>query len=700
MTAVTDAPAEATMRAARERDGLRADIQALRALAVGSVMLFHLWPHRLTGGYVGVDVFFVISGYLLTAHLLSEIEATGRVRPARFWARRAKRLVPASTLVLLATAAAVVALVPHYLWRQYFQEIVASTLQVQNWLLAHNSVDYLGAQNLPSPTQHFWTLSAEEQFYVILPLLLLTMTAVAGLLRVVRRWVIAATLVLVVGGSLAYSVWLTTTTPGVAYFSTFTRAWEFGIGSLVALGVVSGRRHRVLPWLGVVAIVAACVLYDSGTAFPGYAAALPVLGTAAVIVFGQHSVISRIGAFAPVAFLGRVSYPAYLWHWPLIVLTPYVTHRPLDAADKIAIFAATLVLSWLSTTFVEEPIRFRPRLLGARRPRIVAAWCGSAMAVVVALSFSMIQVQDRRDERAAEATKMLLAGEARCLGAQALDPRSAPCRNRALDGVLVPDPAAAKSDDDNLKECWGSQAGSGAKVCTVGPETGYRKRLYAIGDSHNNTLIGVYRRIANANKWRIDVSGNAGCYLTDARQTQAAERIERGCEGWRRSVIAHARTGNYDAFIVTHSTRDALVVPGEGESQEQATVRGLVAAWNKLPDAPIIAIRDNPAMTRDTISCVNRYLGNAAAHCARPRSVALAFDGQAEAARQVPRAHVIDLSDYYCGRDVCAPVVGHVLVYRDSGHITATYAATLAPYLNDAMVRVLTDSSPGSRTGR
>jgi peptidoglycan/LPS O-acetylase OafA/YrhL len=164
------------------KTGVRTDIQALRAIAVGSVMLYHLWANRLTDGYVGVDVFFAISGFLITSHLVAEIDRTGRLRPARFWARRAKRLVPASSLVLFLSALGVVTWVPRHLWRQFLNEIIASTVQVQNWLLANDSVDYLAANNTPSPTQHFWTLSAEEQFYVALPLLLLAATLLARLL--------------------------------------------------------------------------------------------------------------------------------------------------------------------------------------------------------------------------------------------------------------------------------------------------------------------------------------------------------------------------------------------------------------------------------------------------------------------------------------------------------------------------------------
>ena len=422
---------------------VRADIQALRAIAVGAVMVFHLWPNRLTGGYVGVDVFFVISGFLITSHLLGEIDATGRLRPTRFWARRAKRLVPASMTVLLLTAVAVVTWVPKALWHQFLTEIMASTVQAQNWLLAHDSVDYLAANNSPSPVQHFWTLSAEEQFYIALPLLLLAAILLARVLRLGHRRVILTGLLLTVAGSLGYSIWLTATTPGVAYFSTFTRAWEFGVGALLAYAGSSRRPHLVMPWLGAVAIVAACFWFDSKTSFPGVAAALPVLGTA-VVIWGVSSSFSRLGTVPPVALLGRVSYAAYLWHWPLIVLLPYVTHRSLGTVDKVSIIAATVLFAWLSTTFIEDPIRFQPRLLGQRRPLTVAVWSAAAMAVVIGFSATQANGLVVQEKQLAKVARKVVAEKPSCLGAQAMDPAFAPCDNPALAGALVPDPAQAK----------------------------------------------------------------------------------------------------------------------------------------------------------------------------------------------------------------------------------------------------------------
>ena len=682
-----DEIAEAITEETPRKAGVRTDIQALRAIAVGSVMLYHLWPNRLTGGYVGVDVFFAISGFLITSHLVAEIDRTGRLRPARFWARRAKRLVPASSFVLFLSALGVVTWVPRHLWRQFLNEIIASTVQVQNWLLANDSVDYLAANNTPSPTQHFWTLSAEEQFYVALPLLLLAATLLARLLHRGHRLVILAGLLLTVAGSLGYSIWLTATTPGVAYFSTLTRAWEFAAGALLVFAGASRHLHRTLTWLGVAGIGAAVIFFDATTPFPGIAAALPVVGAVLVIWSGRGSTFDRFGALPPVALLGRVSYAAYLWHWPLIVLVPYITHRSLGTVDKVAIITATVLMAWLSTTLVEDPIRFRPRLLGQRRPLVVAVWCATAMAIVIGFAAVAANMQVVREEQVATVATKVVAEKPNCLGAQAMDPALAPCENPLLAAVLIPDPTQAKIEQKYRPDCLGMTSVGAPRICQVGPAAGYSKSLLAAGDSHNNVLLGVYRTIAEHNNWRIDVASHNGCYLTTARNIPSSDGSESECVAWRAAVMTIAAQGGYDAIIVTHAQP---IIPAPGETIAQGTLRGLVSAWRQLPEVPIVAIRDNPWMNADVLSCVAQHRNTAAQACAVSRSKGLAlFDGQAEAALQVPRAHVVDVTSFYCTATACPPVIGHVLVYKDRTHLTETFTQTLSPYIERQVVAAL-----------
>ena len=509
----------------------------------------------------------------------------------------------------------------------------------------------------------------------------------ARVLRVGHRRVILTGLLLTVACSLGYSIWLTATTPGVAYFSTFTRAWEFGAGALLAYAGSSRRPHRAVTWLGVAAIVAACVFYDSKTSFPGFAAALPVLGAVVVIWSGRGSSFNRFGELPPVALLGRVSYAAYLWHWPLIALLPYVTHRSLGTVDKVEIIAATVVMAWLSTTVIEDPIRFRPGLLGQRRPLTVAAWSAAAMAVVVGFSAAEANGLAVQEKQLAKVAHKVVAEKPSCLGAQAMDPALAPCNNPALAGVLVPDPAQAKSDQKYRPDCLGMQSPGVPRICQVGPATGYSKHIFAAGDSHNNVLLGVYRTIAEHNNWRIDVASHNGCYLTTARNVPSSDGSESECNSWRAGVMTLIRKGGYDAVVVTHAQP---VIPGRGETADQAIVRGLVGAWRNLPDVPIVAIRDNPWTRPDVLGCVSQHLTTAARACAVSRGKGLAmFDGQAEAALQVSRAHLVDLTSLYCTATACPPVIGHVLVYKDRTHLTATFAATLSPYIERQVVAAI-----------
>jgi peptidoglycan/LPS O-acetylase OafA/YrhL len=679
-------------------------------VAVGSVLIYHLFPGRLPGGYIGVDVFFAISGFLIGSQLTDELAATGRIRLGRFWARRAKRLLPASSLVLGLTAVGVFAWVPLNVWRQFFTEIGASVLYIQNWQLAHDSVDYLAAANAPSPVQHFWTLSVEEQFYVAVPLALI---AGLGLVRLVRRRgvgggdigengrrrVALVVLAVLAAGSFAYSLYLTRVSAPSAYFSTFTRAWEFAAGALVAfLPAVGSRRWRQAgTGLGLALIVIAAFAYSGDTAFPAPAAALPIAGAFLALWLGRGTALEWAGRVRPVAVLGETSYAVYLWHWPLLVLAPYAIGRDLTRIDKLALAAMTLVLAWVSTTQWENRIRFSPRLLGAARPRIVAAWTGAGMVAVFALAavgVGQAVVGERAD---AEHTAQLLSDNPECFGAQAMV--TPDCHNPDLDGVLVPDPNKAGKDDANRAECW-TKAGdhSELKICSVGETESYSKRIFAVGDSHNNTLLGAFDAIGREYGWRFDVSGRSGCYWTDADLILATPIDSEACRDWRQRVAAHIQTNSseMDAIFVTRGRDISNVETAPGATVIETLISGQAAAIaaRPLPDVPVIVLADNPHFPLETLDCVRRHGLAAATECALPRATVLPEDGIAELPRLAGAGvQLIDLTDYYCEAMACRPVIGHVVVYRDDGHhISATYAATLAPYLGAELNRILSEA--------
>lgn len=681
-------------------DATRWDIQGLRAFAVLAVVLYHLWPNRIPGGFVGVDVFFVISGFLITGHLLREQVATGRIALGRFWSRRAKRLLPGAFLTLLATGSAVLALVPSTLWGQYGRELIASTIYVQNWQLASDSVDYLASDNQPSPFQHFWSLSVEEQFYIALPIVLV-------LLALVPRWtrshspVRTARVLLgaVVVVSLVWCVVETRTAPGIAYFSTATRAWEFALGGLASTVVLAAPRTRVAAWvrtggswLGVALLLASLVAITPATAFPGVAALLPVAGATLVVLLGARSGLEVLGRFAPVAFLGRVSYAVYLWHWPAVVLLPIATGHPLGTRSKVAILVASLVIAAVTTLFVEEPLRFSA-WVRALRPRRVAMYGALSTALVVSLGASTLGALQVQQVQAAAFQKSLETGDVDCFGAAARIGSAVPCVNPKLADVRVPTPAAAGKDDVNRYACW-SNTTTDFNVCSLGPKTGYTKHIAAIGDSHNNALLSAYAAIAKQRNWRIDVAGHVGCYLTTAEQQAPSQAYTDACDGWKRSAISWIRQHpELDALVVTHATTKSPVIVPEGSTNEDTVVQGLVGAWSAATEAgvPVIAIRDNPVARDDVLTCLGKMSGPTTDACDSPRAAALSsFDGSAEAAAMLgDGARTIDLTDLYCTATTCPAVIGGVLVHRDPTHLTATFATTLAPYLGADIAKAL-----------
>lgn len=667
---VTASPLSPPPRADAPR--LRDDIQALRALAVLLVLAFHLWPRRMPGGYVGVDVFFVISGYLITGHLAREA-AAGGISLRRFWIRRARRLLPSSLLVLGLSALATFAWLPKHAWEQTFREIGAAVLYVQNWVLASDAVDYLASTNQPSIVQHYWTLSMEEQFYIALPLLLAG--ALAARMKPAR---IPLALGVIAVASFAWSVHLTGRNQAVAYFVTTTRAWEFAVGGILATaGWRAPERLRgPAVWSGLAMIVAAGLAFDERTAFPGSVAALPVVGTLLVLWAAvERGLAASLASLPPARMLGDVSYALYLWHWPLILLAPTFLggyrrwHSPVIAALAI-------LLAWLTTRYLEQPIRDRP--IRAHTGRTVLATSVASAAAVLAIAYL-----GARSVRFDEAALAALTGAARdadpaCFGAVAMT-RNCPPATR-----LVPDVEVMHRDGANRGPCWSNNGDSTFRVCSVGPETGYTRRLMAVGDSHNNALLSAYEWIAQTANWRIDVAGKGGCYLTTApiRQYQVEFRAE--CASWLEQLSAHlAAREPYDALIVTHLEAFPILLE-DGRSQFEAEVEGLVEAWSEQAarGVPIIAIKDVPRMPPDTLDCVRKHGLAAESECAIDRRLGVReADSQAEAVRRVPGAHLINLDGLYCGVKRCAPVIGGVAVYHSPGHLTGTFARTLAPFL-------------------
>ena len=684
--------------------GVRPEIQALRAIAVATVVIFHYWPHLISGGYVGVDVFFAISGFLITAHLVREVDRTSKVSLPGFWARRARRILPAALLVLLFCAVVTYLTVPLNLWEQFFTEIRASTLYVENWNLAAQAVDYLGAENRPSPVQHYWSLSVEEQFYIVWPvLILIAMTVTRAGSALLRRRSIGVMLVGLTAASLLYSIWKTGNDPAAAFFITPTRVWEFGAGGILAMFAVSDARpalRAAVSWLGIGAILIASFFYTPDTPFPGAAALLPILGTLAVIWAGAPLLRwAPVGwmKLRPVQWVGDCSYSIYLWHWPLLILTPFVLVRDLTTPIKVILIALTLVLAGLTKRFVEDPLRSGP-LLAGRRPLKTFTFALAATAIVLLASFVGLSVL--RDRQAADRalTARLLAHGERCLGAASRDPENQPCINPRLRLSVSPSPATARelvtphdgTEANRSPLCQGGLKIVGMlELCTFGvPADRAKRQIVSIGDSHARRWRPGLNLAALQRDWRITSIVRRSCPFSPFAKGKAQER--KGCGTWKRQLpIWLAKHPQIDTIFVAQSSGT-----GKDPSNFREQVAGYKAGFEKLPPSikHIVVLRDNPRAAADTLDCVERAVSSsepAGPACARKRSEALIPDPAAVAARELnrPNIGVVDLTPFYCSSSLCYEVVGGVLVHSDEHHVTELWSRTLAPYLLRALDR-------------
>ncbi|WP_370616473.1 acyltransferase family protein [Mumia sp. Pv 4-285] len=702
---------ERSPRARDERvvSGTRTDIQALRAVAVSLVLVYHLWPNRLTGGFTGVDVFFVISGFLITSHLLGRPPRTGRDL-AGFWSRRIRRLLPASLLVLAVTLVASRLVAPETQWAATAKQAGAAALYVVNWLLASDAVDYLAAENAPSPVQHFWSLSVEEQFYIGWPLLILVLVALASRLRRSPTAVVALGLGAVVAASFAYSVHETVTEPARAYFVTPTRVWELGVGGLLAVlvgrhGFGRGRSVEavawsatarvVLAWAGLAAIVWTGFAYTGATPFPGWQAAVPVLGAAAVIAANAPAATGSpagMMALRPVQWLGDVSYSVYLWHWPIIVLLPYATGSALGTLDKLAILASSLVLAGLTKRYVED--RFRAPEWGRplRKPYLLGV---AGMAVVVAMAAVQLAEVDRKEAEARDALAAAVATDDPCFGAAALTPGS-DCP-RTTEGPVVPAPAQALKDKSDAyeevsggKDCWSSAPRFPMTVCEFGdPEA--ETSIALAGNSHAGQWLPALQEIARTRGWRITTYLASQCALAETDQEFDATAKTERCSSWGRRVTRRLVSEGYDMVVYTNR----ISVPAVGKDiagSQDAYRRGYesVLATVRSSGVPVTVIRDTPASGDMIPDCLAANDGDLT-RCSGSRSEWEPAEPVVDAVSDLDDRGIVlaDLNDRICRPDRCDGAVGGVVVYFDRSHLTATYARTLAPALEGPLRKAL-----------
>ncbi|QTE30349.1 acyltransferase family protein [Pengzhenrongella sicca] len=674
------------------------EVHALRALAITLVVAYHLVPAALPGGFVGVDVFFVISGFLMTRQMRAEIDRTGRLHLAGFYARRARRILPAAVATIVVVVAAGLALLPSTRWAELSAQARASTWFWQNWQLAASAVDYQTQGQAPTALQHFWSLAVEEQFYLIWPLFLIAVLVSRRTHPVRPRTLARAQLATgaVIAGSFAISVAWTATGSPDAYFATPTRLWELAAGALLALrpatiGRTGMRVRAAASWAGLAAIATAAIAYDSSTPFPGAGAALPVVGACLIIGAGANRTRASFAALArlrPVSWLADISYSLYLWHWPVVVLWPDTADpsAAVAAAQILAQLALSVVLASLSRKFVELPTQRCAKLRSA--PSMTGLVAVVALTVSTAVAFLPAGLLAAQSQARAHAVEEFWATPPPSLGAEAIDEHGYRALDPATD-LIVPDPNHAREDvlASVARDCKGAMSDGATPRCEFGA-TDATTTIALVGDSHAEQYLPALQILATQNHWRVITYLHASCPFSSAQRVTDHARGGPCLRANAATLTALEADPSID--LVVTAQRTAVPFVTDGTTPDPA--EGFNEYWNRLAEAglAVLAIRDNPMMLPDdqTQACVAQRPDDPAS-CARRQADALPDDAQVEAARHAPAVTLVDLTNSFCVNGLCPPVIGNVLVYRDDQHLTATYVRTLAPHLDAAIACAL-----------
>lgn len=727
------------------KHSFRGDLEGLRAVAVLAVVADHL-IHYPSGGYVGVDVFFVLSGFLITGLLLREIDKSGRISFADFYRRRIRRILPAATLVLVATVVASYLVFRISRASGIFADAVWAALFAGNWQQALNGTDYMNAGGAKSPLQHYWSLGVEEQFYVVWPLLILALVWAATKLRLVERGrllLIGGGLGVVVAFSFFFSLWETSTHPTVAYFSTFSRGWELGLGALLAVASplfarLSTRTRVILGWLGLALIFAAMLGLGPSSTFPGPWALLPVAGSLLVIIAGIGNTAPAYsrGMWAltnPISrYFGKISFSLYLWHFPVIILL-----RPFfPAGSKVYYLVAVLLMLLLSVAsyhLVEDPIRrsqwLEPRLyLDARRVRpsrrvarnrtIAAA---AAMGVIVLASTALVLNAEQDAQPLADPAP--LPSVQQVVPAPGADVLPAPEQpdamgaHQAAIAAAIATPKWPKLSPDldqfgNAGEavkaaewvkdgCLGAQdtaksadLAQNTSHCVYGDPNG-KHSLVLYGDSVAISYLPGIRAALHDQSWKIHVMTVAGCPVSAVAQTQIGGAAFPECDAFRKWAVAEIATLKPDLVVMSEYRFDPVLVSrATGAAADAERAAGYAATLGKLApiDSKFLLLSAPPE---------GQLLGSCATRMSTPADCLSAPSAQFERtvgleaaaiAKLGPKASYVDTTQWFCQENLCPAFIDAAPMHADQYHLTDAGSRRLAPLLAQAMGRAMARS--------
>lgn len=656
----------------------RRDIQFLRALAVASVVIYHFWSNRLVSGFLGVDVFFVISGFLITSLILREVSSTGTLRLTAFWVRRIRRIFPAAITVIIATAIAtnLTMLASQILTSS--RHVFASAFSFENVLLGLDATNYDHQDDLTSPLQHYWSLSVEEQFYLVWPVLVILALWIANRSKVRINRILGISLAVIATGSLVYAI-LIAQGEHASYFDTFARAWELAIGAATA---VWAQRERA-PWKGQLLVnriswlaLAVTFLIPGLNDFaPGIGILPSAIATALILATGPMAASKPLPFSKPVLaaaeWLGDRSYSIYLWHWPMVILLPIFLGHELGAASKLAALAVIAVLAELTYRFIENPVR-RAKAAWTLRPLAVGSIALVVSAAVVAVN-AVIPHNFGKQETNQDLSAIMLSTPTAMdtTGSVEQYPFTLPYCDGAGSAIydcppstkLEFDSAAYPISPPRTKTCQ-YEVDTMIIDCVMGDITSTRN-IAIVGDSHARAMWASMDQIGK----------RAGYAVHEFLSPRCSYRLYHfdWCTQHNREIEPRLNSGEFDLVIFAQASR----VSYASAENPLNPINPFAELYGEMKanGVPVAVVKDNPKRGPELSLCL-KLQRDQPGSCSRP------FESRVDLATQTAidlGFPVIDLDNAYCPNNRCDAVHGGMFVWRDNGHISPFYHLTASP---------------------
>ncbi len=645
----------------------RLEIEGLRFVAALLVAIYHIWFNRVSGG---VDVFFVISGFLITNSIISTINRTGEFKFLPYIKKLMKRLLPSVFFILSIVLVLSYFLLPKSIFGKTLKEVLASMFFYQNWQLAISNTDYLDASQMKTPIEHFWALSIQGQFYLIWFLLFTIILILVKKYRNLNvKRVINTLLGIIFVTSLAYSIYLTSTNQQWAYFTTFTRVWQFSLGSLLCINLSSIRVNKVFAvlagWIGLIALISTGIIFDVSEKFPGYIALWPMIAAILIVLSGTRETRFGVKRFLGSPFMvkiGGISFGIYLWHWVLLSFYRYNVQDIPGFFMGSFIILVSVVLSFFMTQLIEDPIRTSNNdKFAFKRLGIMGT---INLALIIALFVGLTIDQKQASERITDAD---YPGVMAAKGVKVPDKEAIPDLSQVYD-----DWPQANLDGFNQREDK-----SEMKIGEYGVTEDYDATIAVIGGSLAGNWQGSVMEATKDHNYRF-------LNITRSSTRFSAEYTSDSLEGiWNQHVLDYLKDSDVDLVVAQATTAD------QDNYQVQEEIAKQLKFVNEEYDIDVLAVRDVPRYSFNVLESLETKGEEGTIERMN------AEDNQKDQAywnefiNDESFIHKLDLTDYFKVEGQFQPIIGNVVLYRDSKHLTTTVSKTFGPIFEEEIEKIM-----------